>query len=257
MFDTDVYLDRLGYPGPRVATVETLRQLHKLHLTAIPYDNQKFAPDGEPIGNIADVDLDASFDKIVRDGAGGICFELNPLFARLLRELGFTTMTMSAGVRQEDGSFSPDLSHLFTGVPLDDGLWLADVGFSGPSYLEPLRLTTEVQHQFGCRYKVVDQAGWQTLYRRSRTGRWLAVYRFHPVGRRVEDWQGLTEKMRAYTEGTVLANAAIRARSSDNGHMLLVGKRYLTVDDGHEEVTALVDPAELDRVLTHILTGHE
>lgn len=62
--------------------------------------------------------------------------------------------------------------------------------------------------------------------------------------------------MRDYTEGTVLANATIRARSSANGHMLLVGKRYLTVEDGHEQVTALVEPAELDWALSHILSGH-
>ncbi|UJW29898.1 arylamine N-acetyltransferase [Saccharothrix sp. AJ9571] len=256
MFDTDAYLDRLGYSGACAVTAETLRRLHKLHLNAIPYDNTKFAPAGaEPVRNIADIDFDATFDKIVLNGAGGICFELNPLFNRLLTELGFDTMTISAGVRQEDGSFSPDLSHLFTGVLLGDDLWLADVGFSGPSYLEPLRLNSEVQHQFGCRYKVVEQAGWQTLHRRSRTGQWRAVYRFKTVGRRVEDWHGFAEKMRDYTEGTVLATATIRARSSANGHMLLVGKRYLTVEDGHEQVTALVDPTELDRALSRILSG--
>lgn len=257
MFDTDAYLDRLGYSGSRAATPETLRTLHKLHLMAIPYDNTKFETvDGELPDNIAEVDIDATFDKIVLNGVGGICFELNPLFNRLLRDLGFDTMTISAGVRQEDGSFSPDLSHMFTGVSWGEDLWLADVGFSGPSYLEPLRMNSDVQQQFGCRYKVVEQQGWQTLYRRSRNGQWRAVYRFTPVGRRVEDWQGFARKMREYTEGTVLANAVIRARSSANGHMLLVGKRYLTVEDGHEKATALVDPADFDKVLNNILAGN-
>lgn len=256
MFDTEVYLERLGYAGPRTATPETLRQLHRRHLMAIPYDNTKFGtPEGELPANIADVDLDATFDKIVRAGHGGICFELNPLFSRLLGDLGFETRIISAGVRQEDGTFSPDLSHLFTGVTVGDRLWLADVGFSGPSYLDPLRLDAEVQHQYGCRYKVVEQDGRQTLYRRSRNGRWRAVYRFSPDGRRVEDWQGFARRMREYTEGTVLANAVIRARSSGDGHMLLVGKRYLTVDDGYEKVTALVEPADFAKALDTILTG--
>ena len=256
MFDTDAYLERLRYVGPRTATPETLRQLHKLHLMTIPYDNTKFgSADGELPANIADVDIDVTFDKIVRNGSGGICFELNPLFDRLLRELGFETRIIAAGVRQEDGSFSPDLSHMFTGVSVGDDLWLADVGFSGPSYLDPLRLNSTVQHQYGCRYKVVEQAGWQTLYRRSRTGQWRAVYRFTPQGRRVEDWQGLARRMREYTEGTVLANAVIRARSSSNGHRLLVGKRYLEVEDGHESMRALVDPADFEKTLDTILSG--
>ncbi|UOZ02755.1 arylamine N-acetyltransferase [Amycolatopsis sp. WQ 127309] len=258
MFDTEVYLDRLGYPGPRTATPETLQQLHKLHLMTIPYDNTKFGTaDGELPANIAEVDLDATFDKIVRDGNGGICFELNPLFSRLLRELGFGTRIISAGVRQEDGTFSPDLSHLFTGVSMGEheDLWLADVGFSGPSYLDPLRLNSEVQHQYGCRYKVVEQAGLQTLHRRSRTGQWRAVYRFTPDGRRVEDWQGFAKRMQEFTEGTVLANAVIRARSSGDGHMLLVGKRYLTVADGYEKSTSLVDPGDFAEALDTILAG--
>ncbi|MET8852024.1 arylamine N-acetyltransferase [Amycolatopsis sp. NPDC004625] len=256
MFDTDVYLDRLGYTGPRTATPETLRQLHRRHLMTIPYDNTKFGPaDGDLPANIAAVDLDATFDKIVRDGHGGICFELNPLFRRLLGDLGFETRLVSAGVRQEDGTFSPDLSHLFTGVAVGEDLWLADVGFSGPSYLDPLRLEAQVQHQYGCRYKVVEQQGWQTLYRRSRTGPWRAVYRFSPSGRRVEDWHGFAERMREYTDGTVLATAVIRARSSGDGHLLLVGKRLLSVEDGHEKTTALVEPEDYAKAVATILDG--
>ena len=32
---------------------------------------------------------------------------------------------------------------MLNGVSIDDQLWLVDVGFPGPSYIEPIRLTEE------------------------------------------------------------------------------------------------------------------
>lgn len=33
------YLTRIHYTGPRTVTIDTLRQLHRAHLLAIPYEN--------------------------------------------------------------------------------------------------------------------------------------------------------------------------------------------------------------------------
>jgi N-hydroxyarylamine O-acetyltransferase len=39
---------------------------------------------------------------------GGFCYELNGLFAALLRALGFQVAMLSAGVARADGTFSPE-----------------------------------------------------------------------------------------------------------------------------------------------------
>ena len=42
MFDTEVYLRRIGCSLPALPTTDTLRLLHRSHLLVIPYDNGKF-----------------------------------------------------------------------------------------------------------------------------------------------------------------------------------------------------------------------
>lgn len=254
MFDLDVYLRRLGHTGPREPTISTLRTLHRAHLLAIPYDNSRFPEQGGELPyNLADLDHDITFDKIVVRGVGGICFELNLLFKRLLDELGFDTMQVSAGVLQDRGTFSPELSHKFTIVTLGGTRWLADVGFAGPSYLLPLELSPAVQTQYGCQFRVDEQDGLHTVLRRSRSTDWQPVYRFELKARETSEWDGFTERFGRYLDETVIANTTMLCRASEHGHRLLVGRRYLTVEHGEETVIALTDPAEYRRVVAGML----
>ena len=78
------YLHRINYRGEQTPTAATLCQLHRAHLLAAPFENLDIHL-GRPIV----LDQDALFDKIVRRRRGGFCYELNGLFALLLRELGF------------------------------------------------------------------------------------------------------------------------------------------------------------------------
>jgi amide synthase len=257
VFDTGIYLRRLGHSSPVEPTCDTLRRLHRSHLLTIPYDNSMFPDDGGALpGNLADLDTDTTFDKIVVRGAGGICFELNLLFQRLLDELGFDTMAVSAGVIQNQGRFSPDLSHKFMVVKLDGQCWLADVGFSGPSYVEPLRLSPDVQSQHGCQFRVVEQGGQHTVLRRCRGGGWQPVYRFALVERKLAEWDGFTERFEQFLDEAVMASTTMMCRASENGHHMLVGKRYLRVEDGNETLAALIDPVEYQQTVDYILRSH-
>ncbi|MGW0890097.1 arylamine N-acetyltransferase family protein [Saccharopolyspora sp. NPDC002578] len=256
MFDVDTYLRRLGTSGPLEPTVESLRVLHKAHLTAIPYDNTTFPEHGGPLPrNLADVGIDPTFDKIVVRGLGGICFELNLLLQRLLDESGFDTISVSAGVLQDGGRFSPDLSHRFVIVRLGQDRWLADVGFSGPSFLEPLRLVPDVQEQYGCGFRLIERGDRYVLERRSRGGDWRPVYRFTLRPRRTEDWDGFTETLQRFLAESAPAGTTMMCRATGDGHRMIVGRRHLVVADGHERLSALVDPAEFDRAVAEILRG--
>jgi hypothetical protein len=55
VFDTRVYLRRLGHSAPTEPTCDTLRRLHRSHLLTIPYDNSTFSDDGGALpGNSSD-----------------------------------------------------------------------------------------------------------------------------------------------------------------------------------------------------------
>jgi N-hydroxyarylamine O-acetyltransferase len=127
------YLQRIGAARPTAPTPEALRDLHARHQLAVPFENLSIHL-GEPIV----LDEDSLFDKIVRRGRGGFCYELNGAFGRLLTDLGFTVTYLAAGVFGEGGAVSPLFDHMVLGVDAG-GPWLADVGF-GDHSLYPLRL---------------------------------------------------------------------------------------------------------------------
>ena len=81
--------------------------MHRAHLLAVPFENLDIHL-GRPIS----LDQDALFGKIVTRRRGGFCYELNGLFALLLRELGFEVTLLSAGVARADGGFGPEFDHL-------------------------------------------------------------------------------------------------------------------------------------------------
>ena len=81
--DLDRYLDRIGYRGSREPTVDALRELHRRHLLAVPFESLD-------IGHRPIVIDEAAFvRKIVDERRGSFCYELNGAFAALLHALGF------------------------------------------------------------------------------------------------------------------------------------------------------------------------
>jgi N-hydroxyarylamine O-acetyltransferase len=127
------YLQRIHYTGPRTATEETLRQLHRAHLLAIPYENLDIH-----LGRRLTLDTAHVYTKIIEQGRGGWCYEMNALFAWALRELGFDVTLLGSSVGKPAQGAGGDHEHLILQVQLAQP-WLVDVGF-GNGILEPLPL---------------------------------------------------------------------------------------------------------------------
>ncbi|MGW2330350.1 arylamine N-acetyltransferase family protein [Streptomyces sp. NPDC001700] len=257
MFEVDTYLRRIGFTGEPEPTIETLRALHKGHLMSVAYDSSHFINSFTGFRNVVDFDVDQAFTDIVVNGNGGVCHDLNGLFRRLLADLGYEVELLAASQRWPNGRFGPDLEHTFGCVRLDGDIWLVDVGFAGPSYLEPLRVSDEVSHQYGCDYRLTGQGAYHVLERKDRTGEWRPVYRFELRPREVAEWDspeatGVGEVV----SDSLFAGTALRGRALPNGQLVLTGKRLLRVEDGHEKIRTLIDPAEYDSVVKDILAGN-
>jgi N-hydroxyarylamine O-acetyltransferase len=123
------YVGRIGVARPATPDAAALRELHRAHLMAVPFENLSIHLD-EPI-SLADSDL---LDKIVTRRRGGFCYELNGTFALLLEALGFEVSRLAARV-YGGGGLGPPFDHLALAVrPADgSGPWLADVGFGSHS----------------------------------------------------------------------------------------------------------------------------
>src|ERR1051325_4022157 len=135
VIDLDRYFARIGYDGPRDATLATLNGIANAHVQAIPFENLDVL-----LGRGIDLGLDAVQRKLVDDRRGGYCFEQNSLLLAVLGELGFEARPLSARVRmQRPRDFVPARTHLVVRVELD-GPWLAAVGIGSMSMGSAIRL---------------------------------------------------------------------------------------------------------------------
>jgi N-hydroxyarylamine O-acetyltransferase len=181
--DVQRYLARIGYYGPTVPTLDALRALHLAHMRTVPFENLDI-----PRGRRIVLDEASLFDKIVLRRRGGFCYELNGLFAGLLRALGFEVKMLAARVPRSDGSLGIPFDHLALRVELEEP-WLADVGF-GSSFSEPLRLAKEVyQQQDGVAYRIAAD-GAERLLLRFDSGAWTPHYQFALEHYRLSDFAG-------------------------------------------------------------------
>jgi N-hydroxyarylamine O-acetyltransferase len=171
--DVHAYLQRIGYQGPLEPNLDTLRALHRSHLRAVPFENLDISLGRPIVLNEARL-----FEKVVRRRRGGFCYELNGLFAALLRELGFDVQRLSARVATAAGGFGIEMDHMALRVQLEEP-WLADVGF-GEGFLEPLRLDERgEQARDEGRYRLEGE-GDSLTYLRWSAGAWKADYLVSP-----------------------------------------------------------------------------
>ena len=170
--DTTAYLNRIKHSGSITPSRETLRALQLAHLLSVPFENLSIHS-GQPI-ILNDAAL---FDKIVVRRRGGFCYELNGLFAALLRQLGFEVQMLSACVANSEGVWGPEFDHMTLMVTLEDR-WLVDVGF-GDSFIEPLLLDQRDDQIQGSRsYRIEDKHDGLMLSQKEAGGVWKPQYRF-------------------------------------------------------------------------------
>lgn len=135
------YLNRIRYASDLNPTLSVLRALQAHHLHAIPFENLDIHM-GIPIIP----ELEAIYQKVVMQNRGGFCYELNGLFANLLKALGFVVKQISARVYMDEKGFGPEFDHLALIVQVEGADYLVDVGF-GEFAGAPLRMVLDVEQQ--------------------------------------------------------------------------------------------------------------
>ncbi|WP_133911708.1 arylamine N-acetyltransferase family protein [Streptomyces sp. BK561] len=130
----DAYLRRLGTGRPPRPTADALAELHLNHLLAVPFENLSVQ-----LGERIVLEERRLVEKVVEEGRGGFCYELNGAFGSLLAALGFEVTFLAARVFGAPGRLGIPYDHMALRVgTADGGTWLADVGFGAHSHL-PLR----------------------------------------------------------------------------------------------------------------------
>jgi N-hydroxyarylamine O-acetyltransferase len=167
--DLNSALDRIAFHGSLRVSCQTLRELQRAFLLAVPFENLDIH-----LGRRIEITPDAVYRKIIEHRRGGFCFELNGLFHDLLSVLGFD-VTFLAARMMHDGRPGTPMGHMVLRVHVDDAAWLTDVG-NGKSAREPLNFdgsnTTTAERisyrvgesEFGLALLQTDGRNWQPRF---------------------------------------------------------------------------------------------
>ena len=247
--DISLYLDRLRYFEPLKPDAQTLRGLHLMHMRNVPFENLDIARK-RPI-RLTEEDL---WNKIVVQGRGGFCYELNGMFAWLLRQIGFQVTYLNARVfNEKDGSLGIDFDHLalLLEIPGQAERWLADVGF-GDSFNEPLRFEERREQTQGLRAYRVDQAtdGF-VVWQRNYNGSWARHYYFDLQPRRFPaEYEAAclyhqTSPRSSFTRGSIISKA------TPTGRVSLENGRLIITENGLRSERPIENRAEYNALLKH------
>ena len=173
--DVRKYFDRIGLEMPEAIVPDSalLRRLHLAHCTTVPYENLDMMR-GIPT-SLEEEDL---YRKIVEEGRGGLCFELNGSFAMLLRALGYKVTDYAARYLRGETTI-PMRRHRVLKVEATDGAWLCDVGIGEQCQREPIELVVGLeQHQYGETYKLEQEPDLGWVLWDFHKGQWRKFYSF-------------------------------------------------------------------------------
>jgi N-hydroxyarylamine O-acetyltransferase len=232
--DIHRYLERLHYDGPYVADLPTLRALHRAHMQTVPFENLNII-----LKRPLNLDEQALYHKIIECQRGGFCYELNGLFATLLRELGFKVDLLSAQVWTGAG-FSQEFDHLTLLVHLEED-WLADVGF-GDCFMEPLRfMANEEQTVSNGTFRLIPHEGRWMLQENDEN--WTPQYLFSTMPHTLKDFEEMCVWQQTSPDSH-FTKRRICSRATEQGRITLSeGKLIVTNQDQRQEILLLDENA--------------
>lgn len=167
------YLARIGLDDPVPATPEGLARLQAAQLDTIPFEGI------DPfLGLTPRLETKALLAKIVDQGRGGYCYELNTALGIGLAAAGLPARRLLARVRLRNPAPGPR-SHMAWLVDAGGRTWLADAGFGGPAPRAPLPLAPGEHAAPNGRYRfTADAATGERVLERHEPDGWAPLYSF-------------------------------------------------------------------------------
>ncbi|SPZ56773.1 Arylamine N-acetyltransferase [Serratia quinivorans] len=232
--DRQRYLQHIGFAGIPKPDLLTLQQLHRGHMLKVPFENLSII-----YHQGIHLEEEALFSKIVERNRGGFCYELNRLFAALLKDIGFNVHFISGEIRARDGSFGPPFDHMALMVELDQP-YLVDVGF-GDSFLTPLKITTtEQQPQTSGTFHLEQEGETYYLERRNGDNRSHAktLYRFTLQPREPGEFDGMCH-YHSTSPQSHFTQRLVCSRPTENGRVTISENKLIITEDHQRHESTL------------------
>lgn len=239
------YLKRIDYRGAARPDLQTLAALQRAHMQTVPFENLSIHTK-EPIT----LTEEWLYNKIVERNRGGFCYELNGLFAWLLRQIGFDVSMLSAGVAKNEGGFGPEFDHMTLLVYLEED-YLVDVGF-GDSFQTPLQIHMRgEQRQGGMAYQIEAEGEAFVLYEQSNPDEhpsMQAQYRFTLRPCSIQEYAEMCQYHQTSPQSS-FTKKRVCSMATSNGRRTLSDLRFITTENGTKSETMLNSEEEFQEAL--------
>ncbi|MGI6336000.1 MAG: arylamine N-acetyltransferase family protein [Eubacteriales bacterium] len=246
MFDIDAYLRRIGISErPAEPSYRTLAMLQYAHLTHVPYETMDIVR-RVPFS----IASDAVYEKVVVRGRGGYCFELNGLFTRLLRELGYPVTEYFGRFLRDADPGIPMRRHRVLRVTASDGCdYICDVGVGGVCPLTPLPFVphTVTSEQNGT-WRIETYPFYGYVVEEYKRGEWRQYYCFTldpcaDIDYEAADWYCQTSPHSFFRDRPIVA------LQTETGRRTLSGDMFRVFDGERVEEICVTDTETRDRLL--------
>lgn len=233
--DINNYLARLNYLEQVHIDSATLRALQLAHMRTIPFENLDIG-----LGRRINLDLPNLWRKIIVDGRGGFCYELNGLFAWLLQEIGFEVTYLNArDYHEETDSFGINFDHLtlLVKAPHESTRWLADVGW-GDTFIQPLDIDNPNEQVQGLRgYWVKPFKDGYIIWQRNYDGSQERHYYFDLVPHKFPDEYLDTCGYHQTSPKSIFTQRRIMSRLTEDGRISLERDALIVTTNGNRTIT--------------------
>jgi N-hydroxyarylamine O-acetyltransferase len=239
--NVDACLERIGYSGELRVDEQTLRNLHRAFILAVPFENLDIH-----LGRHIAFTQEAVFRKVVHDNRGGFCYELNSLFYDLLKSIGFD-VTFHGARMMRDGRPGVPMGHMVLAVRIDGRTWLADVG-NGKSTREPVcwdggnETTAE-----GVHYQIRQEESGLVLFETGEDRQWKPRFLIDPEPKQREHFIHVCEWTQTSKESR-FTQVRLCTIAKPNGRVLLMDNK-LTVNEADKTEEREVAPDEYSTCL--------
>ncbi len=239
------YLKRLN-ESQEMPSFDYLSRLQYQHVTTIPFENLDVIRKVPIYLNLATIE-----SKILENGRGGYCYELNGLFQALLKKLGYDAHLISATVLRPNGEWAKADTHAAILVHLDKP-YLVDVGFGAKTPRVPVPLNGMNRTNIGETYaaKQVSENTFDLMRTTNDSSR--VLYRFTLSKKDLIDFHegcvfNQVSKDSTFTHTDIISLATEDGRITLQDDLLTEVKKY-------QSKKTYLSAAEKEQVLANIFT---
>ncbi len=192
------YINRIGIVGPLTPDLETLKKVVEGHSFTFPFETisvHDAALDHRPNYRTS-LKLNHLHRKLVHNGRGGRCVELNHVLQSMLKKIGFNVIPILA----DDLYLSSHLpkakrpKHSAAIVKIGSQEYLIDAAFGGLGIMSPLPLVEGIYKQYSEKFKLIKGNEYPFEVQAFKNETWYSLYGFDSKRATLKDYQALNKK---------------------------------------------------------------